>query len=227
LDLFNFIKLDSLNFDLNAVTSESGRVYQTPSGNHYPSITTVLSEYNKKSIQEWKNKVGEEEAKRVSSLAARKGTNFHSVCEKYLLNELTDMKIKMMMPDMKEMFSGIRPFLDEYVNNIYGIEQALYSDVLKVAGRCDCIAEWNNKISIIDWKTSSKLKEKEQILNYFMQATAYSEMFEERTGIPIEQIVIAINIQSEKPQIFIESKYKYLEDLQKYIGNYHNGILTN
>jgi len=225
--LFNFIKLDSLNFDLNAVTSESGRVYETPSGNHYPSITTVLSEYNKKSIQEWKNKVGEEEAKRVSSLAARKGTNFHSVCENYLLNELTDMKIKMMMPDMKEMFSGIRPFLDEYVNNIYGIEQALYSDVLKVAGRCDCIAEWDNKISIIDWKTSSKLKEKEQILNYFMQATAYSEMFEERTGIPIEQIVIAINIQSEKPQIFIESKYKYLEDLQKYIGNYHNGILTN
>jgi genome maintenance exonuclease 1 len=120
------------------------------------------------------------------------------------------------------LFITIRPHLDKHVNNIYGIEQPLYSDQLKVAGRCDCIGEWGGELSIIDWKTATKLKEKRHIQNYFMQATAYAVMFEERTGKPINQIVIAIANDDLIPQIFIEDKRHYLAELHKYLDKYHN-----
>jgi genome maintenance exonuclease 1 len=116
----------------------------------------------------------------------------------------------------------LKPILDEKVNNIYGIEQPLFSDKLQVAGRCDCIGEWDNQISIIDWKTANYSKEKGQIANYFMQAAAYAEMFGERTGLEINQIVIAIAVENEQPQVFIEDKKQYLVELNKYLDRYHN-----
>jgi ATP-dependent exoDNAse (exonuclease V) beta subunit len=135
---------------------------------------------------------------------------------------MSDMKLQTMMPDIKEMFFDIRKIIDETVGDIYGIETPLYSDKLKLAGRCDCIAEWNGELSIVDWKTANKSKEKRNIENYFMQASAYAEMFEERTGRPINQIVIAIAVENEGTQLFVETKEKYLANLQKYIDNYHN-----
>ena len=216
---FEFVKLESLNFDLKSVTTENGRLYQTPSGEMYPSVTTVLSSYNKKAIFEWRQRVGEEEANRISRKASGRGTKLHSVCEKYLLNEMTDMKYQMMMPDTKELFLQLKPYIDENVTKVYGIEQSLYSDALKIAGRCDCIALWNDTLSIIDYKTASKEKDENQILNYFMQCTAYSEMFEERTGMPVEQVVVAIAVQdSSQPQIFVREKHKYKDALMKYIA---------
>ena len=120
------------------------------------------------------------------------------------------------------MFVNIRPYLDTHIGDIYGIEQPLFSDRLKIAGRCDCIGMWDGVLSIIDWKTSSRLKDKNHIENYFMQATAYSEMFEERTNMPIEQLVIAIAVEGETlPQIFIEKKQDYLTMTNRYIGKYH------
>lgn len=216
---FEFVKLESLNFDLKSVTTENGRLYQTPSGEMYPSVTTVLSSYNKKAIFEWRQRVGEEEANRISRKASGRGTKLHSVCEKYLLNEMTDMKYQMMMPDTKELFLQLKPHIDENVTKVYGIEQSLYSDALKIAGRCDCIALWNDTLSIIDYKTASKEKDENQILNYFMQCTAYAEMFEERTGMPVEQVVVAIAVQdSSQPQIFVREKHKYKDALMKYIA---------
>lgn len=217
---FNHIKLESLNFDLEAENSESGRVYKTPSGGKYPSITTVLSEYNKKAIMEWRERVGAEQANKISAKASGRGTRLHNICEKYLLNEVNDMMITTLMPDVKEMFLSLRPILTANVNNIYGIEQSLYSDELKIAGRCDCIAEWDGTISIIDWKTSSKKKEKDWIENYFMQAAGYAEMFEERTGMAINQIVVVIAVESDFPQIFVEEKNKYIDNLKNYIERY-------
>lgn len=217
---FNHVKLESLDFDLEAVTTESGRRYTTPDGKMYPSITTVLSSYNKKALFEWRARVGEEEANRVARKASSRGTKLHSTVEQYLLNEMSSLKMHMMMPDTKELFLKLKPFLDEHVNNIYGIEQALYSHKLRLAGRCDCIGEWDGKVSIIDWKTASRTKQKEQIANYFMQASAYAEMFEEITGIEINQIVVAIAVEDDPPQIFIEEKSKYLPELNKYIGKY-------
>ena len=218
---FNHVKLDALNFELESVTTETGRVYKTPSGKEYPSITTVLSAYNKQAIYEWRQRVGEEEANRVSRKASNRGTKLHNTVEKYLLNEMSPLQMHSIMPDTKELFLKLKPILDEKVNNIYGIEQPLFSDKLQVAGRCDCIGEWDNQISIIDWKTANYSKEKGQIANYFMQVTAYAEMFEERTGLAINQIVIAIAVENEKPQVFIENKADYILPLQQYILQYN------
>jgi len=217
---FCHVKLDELNFEMESETTERGRVYKVPGGGLYPSITTVLSSYNKKALMEWRKRVGEEEANRVAKAASGRGTRLHNTVEKYLLNELTDVKIKTMMPDIKEMFFDMRKIIDENIGDIYGIEQPLYSHKLRLAGRCDCIAEWNGQLSIVDWKTASRAKDKEHIKNYFMQATAYAEMFEELTGKAIDTIVVAIAVQSESPQVFIESKYKYLLPLNEYNERY-------
>lgn len=219
---FNHVKLSELNFDLESTTTETGRTYKTPGGKSYPSITTVLSSFNKKAIYEWRQRVGDEEANRVSRKASGRGTKLHNAVEKYLLNEMSDMKMKMMMPDTKELFLKVKPSIDNHIGDVYGIEQPLYSDRLQIAGRCDCIAEWKGKLSIVDWKTSSKVKEKDYILNYFMQCAAYAEMFEERTGKPINQIVVAIAVEEENlPLIFIEEKTKYLTPLNQFIERYH------
>jgi genome maintenance exonuclease 1 len=222
LNQFNHVKLPELDFDLDAETTDSGRVYKVPGGKLYPSITTVLSSYNKKAIYEWRQRVGDEEANRISRLASGRGTKLHNTIEKYLLNEMSDMKMQTMMPDIKEMFFDMRKYIDENVGDIYGIEQPLYSHKLKLAGRCDCIAEWQSELAIVDWKTASRSKEKNHIENYFMQASAYAVMFEEITGKPIDKIVVAIAVQSESPQIFVESKEKYLVKLQEYVDKYHN-----
>ncbi len=218
---FRHVKLSELNFDLESETTEKGRVYKVPGGNLYPSITTVLSAYNKKAIMEWRQRVGEETANKISAKASGRGTKLHNSVENYLLNEMSDMKMRTMMPDVKEMFLDIRPLLDAHIGDIYGIEQPLYSHKLKLAGRCDCIAEWDGELAIVDWKTASKKKEKHYIQNYFMQATAYSEMFEEITGKRISKIVIAIAVEADGTQVFIERKEDYLAKLQEYVDKYH------
>jgi genome maintenance exonuclease 1 len=222
IDIVNFehTKLNGLGFDLEANTTNEGRKYLTPDGKAYPSITTILSSFNKKALFEWRARVGEEEANRVARLASSRGSKLHNTVEKYLLNEMSEMKIRSLMPDTKELFFKLKPFIDESVSEIYGIEQALYSDKLRVAGRCDCICRWNGKVSIVDWKTSTKTKSKEGIANYFMQASAYAEMFEERTGIEINQIVVVISVEEGPPQIFVEDKSNYLDDLHKQIDKY-------
>ena len=224
MKIFNHVKLPSLEFNLKQVNSETGRTYLTPDGKSYPSITTVLSNYNKRALMEWRERVGAEEANRISKKASNRGTKVHDTIEKYLLNESNSMGLNALMPDMKEMFMKIRPYLDKHVGMIYGIEQPLYSDALKISGTCDCIAEWDGVLSIIDWKTSNYQKEESYIGNYFMQTSAYAEMFEERTGMPINQVVVAIAVENEEPQIFIKKKEDYLEELKRYIDKYH---LTN
>ena len=149
---FNHVKLSELDFDLESVTTETGRTYKTPSGKCYPSITTVLSAYNKQAIYEWRQRVGDEVANKISAKASGRGTRLHNAVENYLLNEMSELKMRSMMPDAKELFVQIRPLLDKHVGTIYGIEQPLYSDRLMVAGRCDCIGEWKGKLAIIDWK---------------------------------------------------------------------------
>lgn len=222
--IFNHVKLPELDFDLVAETTDSGRRYVTPSGNAYPSVTTVLGSYNKKAIMEWRARVGEETANKISGKASRRGTALHTICEKYLLNEMSDMKMQTMMPNIKELFLQLRPELDSNIGDVYSLEQALYSDRLRVAGRVDCIAQWDGKISVIDYKTSTKLKFEENILNYFMQCSAYAEMFEERTGKPINQIVVAIVVENGQTLLFIENKSDYLLPLQEYIVRYNRPI---
>lgn len=198
--------------ELETETIDGKRHYVTPGGK-YPSITTVLSVLSREGIAAWRKKVGDKEANRISTQAARRGTNVHQMCEDYLNNELVE---KDFLPHERILFNPIKKALDKSIGAVYAQEAPLYSDFLGVAGRVDCVAEWDGRLSIIDFKTSRKLKKKEWIQSYFQQATAYCIMWEERTGIPIDKIVIVITVDDEdEPQVFVEKRdnwYPYLKD---------------
>ena len=226
MKIFNHVILNELDFDLESITNETGRVYITPTGNIYPSVTTVLGKLGKESIEKWKERIGVEEANKISFQASTRGTNLHIACERYLLNQMSRMEMISMMPNIKKLFISIKSHLDLSLENICTLEQALYSDRLKLAGRVDCIGEWDGELAIIDFKTSSKNKYKSWIKNYFWQCTIYSEMFEELTGIKIDKIVVIISVEGkDQPQIFVQSKAEYLDDVNKFILDYHGGIL--
>jgi len=198
-----------------STTNEDGsRVYVNASGVAYPSATTVLSVLSKDSIKEWRQRVGEEEANRISSKAAGRGTRVHTLCENYLNNQ--EDYLQKQMPDAIVMFKTLQPLLNEYVNNIHALEVPLYSDYLRTAGRVDCIAEFDGAISVIDFKTSSKPKEDKWIENYYMQCSAYAVMFEERTGIPVPRIVVMIAVDGDKAQIFVKKRNDYIDGFIKY-----------
>ena len=210
-----------IDYDLETETINGKRFYKTPEGLLYPSVTTITSQHGKDKIIEWRKRVGEEEANRISTRASNRGTKVHKICENYLNNEedyarTNPAHIHKTMPDTIAMFKSLQPLLDEHVNNIHALEIPLYSHHLKVAGRVDCIAEYDGKLSIIDFKTSGKLKEENWIKGYFMQCSAYAVMYEERTGIPVSQIVIMIAVDSEHPQVFIKKRNDYIKDFISY-----------
>jgi genome maintenance exonuclease 1 len=215
--MFNYCPPKVLE-ELSAETTQYGRKYLLPDGSKVPSITTVLSYFKKDIIQEWRNRVGEVEANRISKQASNRGTNVHTLCEKYLNNETNYARGA--FPDALEMFKSIRPKLDENVTDIYYQEQALWSTHLGVAGRCDLIGHWDKVLSVVDFKTSRKPKVKEYITDYFMQGTAYALMHEELTGIPIHQIVILIAVENDEPQVFVEYTENWIEPLVNCIMDY-------
>jgi PD-(D/E)XK nuclease superfamily len=204
------------------------RMYRAPNGEHYPSVTTVLSDYNKKEIQEWRARVGEEQANKISRQATTRGTSVHKVIEKYLKNE--DISKYEMLPNVKSLFYRMKEELDKKVNNIHCLEDKLYSHTLKLAGTVDCISEYNGELSVIDFKTSVRLKKKENIGNYFMQGAAYSTMFTEMTGLPINKIVILIGVDTanfcQTLTVQGEELNFHKAELQKYIDSYYKKNLT-
>ena len=157
--IFNHVNVNKFE-TLEQITREDGvRYYQTPSGNRYPSITTILGAQSKQAIIDWRKKIGEEAANKISKAATTRGTKLHSYIENYLNN--TNV-IEEMSFFQKELFSGILPELHK-INNIHVQEQKLYSDHLRLAGTVDCIGEYEGKLAVIDFKTSGKLKKKEWI----------------------------------------------------------------
>jgi ATP-dependent exoDNAse (exonuclease V) beta subunit len=220
MKIFNHVKLPQLDFDLKAETTDSGRLYATPTGEKYKSITTVLGNHNKQAIMEWRERVGAEEANKISTKAATRGTKVHKICEDYINNEIPELKMQMMMPDLKEMFFKIKPIIDEKLGDVYSQEQALYSHKLKIAGRVDLIGMWNGKLSVIDFKTSAKQKEESYIQNYFMQCTAYALMFSELTGMWIDDIVVLIATGEGEAQLFERQIHDYRKPLMEYIDKY-------
>ena len=205
--VFEHEELDIGYDDLVADTRETGRVYVAPDGSRYPSVTTVLGILSEDSIREWRQRVGEEEANKVSHRASNRGTAVHSIIEKYLRNEDTSDNL----PHIKQSLANLRPILDKSIGKIFGLETALYSRHLGMAGRCDCIAEWNGVPSIIDFKTSRRVKKKENIASYFAQASAYAIMFEERTGLAIPNTVIVMDVDDNHPLIFEEHRDNFFE----------------
>ena len=202
------------------------RHYQTPNGS-YPSITTVLSIRNKRGIHEWRKRVGNEEANRITKRAVTRGTHFHSLLEQYFLNEIDDLDTFCATalaknPAVWYLFLEAVQVLETKINNIYCIEDYLYSDEYKVAGAVDMIAEYDGVVSVIDFKTSNSDKKEEWIENYFIQGTAYAKMFTERTGIPCSQLVIFIVPDSGIPQIFTKSVDDYTPLLKSAIQDFND-----
>ena len=188
------------------VNSKGGRYYETPTGAKYPSVTSITKLHNQESIQAWKEKVGEEEAGKISRRALARGNKIHSLAEKYLLNE-GDLSDDFSKAD----FGVMIPYLDK-INNIHCLETQLYSDHLKTAGTVDCIGEYDGKLTVIDFKTSAKLKKREWVKDYFMQCSAYAVMYEERTGTPIERLLLIINVEDEGVQLIDGKRDDYIQD---------------
>ena len=198
-------KIDLGYDDLDTDTQPSGRTYITPDGCKYPSITTVLSILHEEEIAAWRNRVGDEEANKVSNKATSRGTHVHAIIEKYLKNEDTSG----FLPHVIQSLRNIKPILDSRIGTIFGLETPLYSTHLKIAGRVDCIAEFDGVPSIVDFKTSKRPKKKEQIPNYFAQMSAYAIMWEERTGMPITNTVIIMDVDDNEPLVFKEHRDNY------------------
>ena len=195
--------------EIKATTTDGVRLYETPEGNKYPSITTVLSVRNKKGLHDWRKRVGDDVANYVARKAANRGTAVHHMCEDYLNNDFDEEKHKKkFLPYV--LFKQLRDSVLQKTNNIYSQECGLYSDKYKVAGRVDCIAEYDGVLSIIDFKTSSKERSDEWNESYYIQASAYAEMFEERTGIAINQVVILVVTEDGIVQEFVKNKTDYL-----------------
>ncbi len=189
--------------------ADGRRVYKTPEGKLYPSVTSITgvnSTFNKSA---WIQRVGVDEANRITQRALDRGTRIHSFCENFLLGN--EVKIDMFDQDM---WSTMLPLLNK-IDNIHCLETPLYSDFLQAAGTVDCIAEYEGKLSIIDFKTSSRVKERDDIHNYFEQTAAYAVMFEERTGIPVGRLVILMVIDDDAPRVFIEKRDGWIAGFRK------------
>jgi len=216
----DFKHLNLHNFpDLKAKTTEQGRRYFVE-GNAYPSVTTVIGEKKKKSIIEWRRKVGEDEANKISKRATTRGNKCHKLAEDYLSNKPLDRYKDDVLS--LGLFHQIRPYIDR-INNIHALEESLYSHTLRLAGRVDCIAEYDEELAIIDFKTSTKFKREEWIQDYFSQETAYAIMFQELTGLKVKQLVTIIAVETGTPQVFVKKDIlTYVPKLKEYIDYYRS-----
>lgn len=206
--------------ELNAKTLPSGiRHYTTPEGNVYPSITTVLGQKEKPWLEDWRQMLGKEKADKETKRAADRGSAIHELVEKYLNNE--EEFTRGYKPEFVRGFNQLK-FRLNHIDNIRTQESALYSDTLRVAGRVDCIGEYDGVLSIIDFKTSNNNKDQSMIQDYYLQCTAYAIMWYEMTGEPIEDIAILMNVERGMvPLIFREKIDKYVKPLLKRIDEYY------
>lgn len=194
---------------IERVETEQFRLYRTPEGKEYPSVTTVLGVREKPELEAWKARVGEEEAARVSARATTRGTAIHDLSECLLRNiELPRYNPLYMME-----FSPLKRQLELFVDNVVGCEIPLYSDKLKMAGTTDLIADWKGKRSLIDFKTSTGWKHESQIQDYFVQTTAYSVMAYERLGLMLSDIVILMVVDGGELLVFEKKVKDYYDEL--------------
>lgn len=190
------------------------------SGGVYPSITTVLGYHTAQGLHEWRKRVGEEEANRVGRRACMNGNKVHAMAEDYLNNKFEFDPTE--TPYYHLAFESLQKALSR-CTKVHAQEVRLYSDFLQVAGRVDAILEFDGKISIVDFKTSSRIKDRAWLKSYFLQTAAYAIMFEERTGIPINDLVIiSINAGESEPQVTKERRDTWWPTLKQYIKDYYD-----
>ena len=212
--MFNHVEIEVPR--LSRKTIDGVRYYDTPSGKKLVSITSVISHYNREIFVSWRKRVGNEEANKVTKQSTSRGTDTHTLIEHYLKNEdlptvqpLSDMLFKIAKADLSN------------IDNIHGLETPLYSEYLGIAGTVDCIAEYNNELAIIDFKTSKKPKKREWIEGYFVQCAAYACMLYELTGLTVKKFVIIMTCENGECEVYEEyDKAKYIKLLTKYIREF-------
>ena len=202
--------------DLKSREIDGTRFYTTPSGDSFPSITSVTSHKNREFFAEWRERVGEEEANKICKLATTRGTKFHEVCQDYLENNLKESYDEQSMI----MFDAAKPYLDK-IGLIHAIERSMFSEVLGIAGRVDCIAEYDGELAVIDFKTSAKIKKEEWIEQYFVQEVAYACMYFELTGIPVKKLITIMVTPDGIVKVFDKrDKMYYIKLLTGYIKEF-------
>ena len=196
---------------IKRVQVDGKRHYQLADGEcvPYPSVTTILSgcKKSKKALHEWRKRVGAETANKISKQATERGTSVHQLIEDYCQNKESEGKV---MPNAADMFSRLRDVANESIDNIKLVEGLMYSEYLRAAGTVDMVAEFNGKLSVIDWKTSTRRKTRSRCYNYFKQEAAYAVMYEEMTGQPITQLVTVVTDQEGGSQVFIEHRDEWI-----------------
>jgi ATP-dependent helicase/DNAse subunit B len=212
--------------ELDCKTTESIRLYNLPDGQWVPSITSVTSFYNRQIFVKWRERVGIEEANRITKRATARGTDFHQVCQDYLENKELNWDDYQLLT--KHMFHHAKPYLDK-INNIHAIERTLYSEYLGLAGRVDCIAEYEGELAVIDFKTSDKIKPEAWIENYFVQETFYAAAYYELTGQVVKKLITMMVTPGGEVKVFDKrNKGDYIKLLVRYIKEFvHHNIRSD
>lgn len=215
LQKFNYLQ------NIETETKPSGRIYFTPDGN-FPSITTILGKTsNNIWLQRWIDKVGEEEAARISKIATDRGSLVHSYAERFFNNEDITSDLSRENYDVILMSKGIINQVRNGLTELWSQEAPLWSKELKFAGRADMIGTWKQVPSIIDFKTSKKKKSGTDIKDYFLQTTGYAFAHNELFNTRIYNLVIIIAIENGDVQVFEKSIAPFIPDLRNRIGQYY------
>jgi genome maintenance exonuclease 1 len=199
---------------MNTTYIDGGRFYSAPNGELYPSVTTVTGWEKREFFAEWRKNNPEE-----SKIATARGTAMHSLVESYINNE--EDCCNNYFEDVVQLFNQMLPLLEK-IDNVRSQEVPLWSSKLRMAGRVDCVAEYDGKLSIIDFKSSKSAKKAEWIEGYFAQATAYAIMWQEMTGEPIDQVVILVSSMDGTHQEFVRKSIDYVPRLKEMIDGYYS-----
>ena len=214
--MFNHVDLDLPSLDRETI--DGVRYYDIPGESKLVSITSITSWINREIFRSWRARVGNEEADKVTKAATSRGTDMHTLTENYLLNE----ELPTVQPLSEFLFKQSKPQLD-LIDNIHAIEKPLYSLKLGVAGTVDCIADYEDELAVIDFKTSKKPKPRKWIDHYFVQCAAYACMLYEMKEIPVKKFVIIMSCENGEVKVYEErNKAKYIKLLSEYIGEFVN-----
>lgn len=183
----------------------------------FPSVSTITSWHTRKHIMKWRQRVGDDEANRITKKAGNRGRSLHEACERYLLNAPDALNLP---STTWSRFKPIKQYLDEFCDGLYAVETQLYSKFLGVGGTVDCVASIARRPCVIDFKTAIKIKTLEQIEHYFMQASAYAFMWQEMTKIAINDIIIVMVDDDYNFKVFYQKPQLYLEKFIKLRDTY-------
>tara|TARA_R100000030_G_scaffold100704_1_gene94405 strand:+ start:4393 stop:5079 length:687 start_codon:yes stop_codon:yes gene_type:complete len=189
-------------------------------GQNYPSVTSILGIRKKEGLQKWRDSIGEDVANWEMNRAARRGKSFHKLVEQYLNNETPSIRDVLPLG----LFRLAKPYIDQ-INNIRLLEKIMVSPKLTIAGQVDCVAEYNGKLSVIDFKSANKERKEDWIENYFLQCTAYSSMYEETFGEKIEQIVVLLAAEDGTMTAYVKDPQDYIEELVLSIETFYRSVM--